>query len=116
MIGSIYWACVDPSSEKLAEWKTRVPLEIVAQYPQGAFYLDAGSLYEALNIPPAFRQISLSPSLSLARALAYPDEWYRSAAPPLPSPQRRMLAVPSSGVTSLFSSRLLHLYADMCIY
>eukprot|EP00729_Bicosta_minor_P004150 gene4151-8088_t len=31
MIGSIYWACVDPSSEKLAEWKTRVPLEIVAQ-------------------------------------------------------------------------------------
>jgi len=43
-IGSIYWAVVDPDSAKLAEWKTRVPLEIVAEYPNGAFYLDAGSL------------------------------------------------------------------------
>ena len=43
-IGAIYWAVVDPNSEKLAEWKTRVPVEIVAEYPNGAYYLDASSL------------------------------------------------------------------------
>lgn len=44
MIGSCYWATVDPDGEVLAEWKTKVPAEIALQYPNGAFYLSAGNL------------------------------------------------------------------------